>query len=80
MNCPQLEINISQPKVKVLELEQAQMPSKYRECLLINPLLGRIEITAKGAGWSELAIVQYQLLVACQSNASLQERLKAIGG
>jgi hypothetical protein len=74
VNIGNVDINI-QPKIKQVEGNEESLPQQYRECLLRNPLLGRIEGAQKAVGWKELSIRTFQLLVAVKSNASLQQRI-----
>lgn len=61
--------------VEKISARQDELPIKYAEMVIKNPLLARIEDKGKGAGWSDEEIRTLQLLVACNSNASLMQRL-----
>lgn len=50
---------------------QGDLPGMYQEVLRENPLLRRIETQLKLLAWTEEQIRTFQLLVACQSNATL---------
>jgi hypothetical protein len=50
VNIGNVDINI-QPKIKQVEGNEESLPQQYRECLLRNPLLGRIEGAQKAVGW-----------------------------
>lgn len=62
-------------KVNQVSIEREQLPIEYADLLNKNPLLGRIEGSAKTIGWSDLEIRTFQLITAVASNASLQQRL-----
>lgn len=53
-----------------------ELKGLYREVIEQNPLLGRIEASLKGLRWTDEEIRTYQLLIACQSNASLKAELE----
>jgi hypothetical protein len=73
MNAPQL--NIPQPKVKQVQATRENLPLQYAELLNDNPLLARIEGQCRAIGWTDSEIRTMQLLAACKSNSSLQQRL-----
>jgi hypothetical protein len=69
------EIDIPLPKINQVQCTREELPLRYAELLNRNPLLGRIEGSAKAIAWTDLEIRTYQLLTAVASNASLQQRL-----
>ena len=65
------------PAAKVLQVSvtREELPIAYRQLLLENPLLARIEGETRTLGWSDEEIRTLQLLAACRSNASLMNRV-----
>lgn len=55
-----------------------ELPGLYSEVLEQNPLLARLDGILTSLNWSREEILIMQLLTACKSNASMQERLRAI--
>ena len=62
-------------RVNQVVAPRQDLPGLYRELVLRNPLLGRVEGEAKLAGWTDEEVRTVQLLVAVRSNESLQARL-----
>lgn len=67
-----------QGKINQVQVTREELPLAYVDLLRKNPLLGRIEGSARTIGWSDLEIRTMQLLTAVNSNASLQQRLREL--
>ncbi len=66
------------PNPNQVSSSREELPIHYADLLKQNPLLGRIEGSCSIIGWTDLEIRTMQLLVACQSNASLMQRLRSL--
>lgn len=69
---------MSHPKVNVVQVTREELPGKYLELLVKNPLLARIEGQCLTVNWTNSEIRTLQLLAACASNASLTARVKEL--
>lgn len=58
-----------------ISTKREELTSRYAEILSQNPLLQRVESQLKIINWTDEEIRTLQLLLACASNASLQQRL-----
>lgn len=59
-----------------LTFTKEELPMRYLEIKLQNPMLERMEKDLKLSGFTDEEIRTMQLLIACASNASLQQRIK----
>ncbi len=66
------------PDRDTVSVEREQLPLLYADLIMQNPLLGRIEGACKPILWTDEEIRTLQLLTACKSNASLQQRLREL--
>ena len=71
-------LNIGPPVVNQVQTTREELPLRYQQLLIDNPLLGRIEGSCRTIAWTDLEIRTIQLITAVQSNASLQARLREL--
>lgn len=59
-----------------LSVDRDQLTPVYIDLCVKNPLLARLEGQVKSYGWTDLEIRTLQLIAACNSNASLHQRIQ----
>ena len=63
---------------KSVECTREDLQFRYAKLVRNNPLLARIEGQCKTISWTDEEIRTFQLIVAVESNASLQARLAEV--